>query len=51
LFIDGQVLLVDVVDLDIELVAHMGFGSYQERQKHTGKENNIQYMASMRKQM
>jgi hypothetical protein len=28
-FIDGQVLIVDIVDLDIGLVAHINFGSYR----------------------
>jgi hypothetical protein len=38
LFIDGQVLLVDVVDLDIELVAHIGSGSYREETETPKKE-------------
>jgi hypothetical protein len=29
LFIDGQVLIVGVVELDIRLVAHINFGSYR----------------------
>jgi hypothetical protein len=28
LFIDGQVLIIGVVDLDIRLVAHINSGSY-----------------------
>jgi hypothetical protein len=42
LFIDGQVLIVGVVDLDIRRVAHINSGSYREEAKHTRKENNIQ---------
>jgi hypothetical protein len=42
LFIDGQVLIVGVVDLDIGRVAHINSGSYREEAEHTGKENNIQ---------
>jgi hypothetical protein len=50
LFIDGKVLIVGVVDLDIGLVAHINSGSYREEARNTEKENNIQYMASMHKQ-
>jgi hypothetical protein len=43
LFIDGQVLIISVVDLDIGLVAHINFGSYWgEAETHQEKENNIQ---------
>jgi hypothetical protein len=51
LLIDGQVLIVGVVDLDIGLVAHIDSGSYREEAETHQKRNNIQYMASMRKEM
>jgi hypothetical protein len=35
LFIDGQVFIVDVVDLDIELVAHINSRSYSEGSRNT----------------
>jgi hypothetical protein len=41
LFIDGKVLVLRVVDLDIGLVAHINSVSYGEKQKHTGKEITI----------
>jgi hypothetical protein len=42
LFIDGQVLIIGVVDLDIGLVAHKTLDPTGEKQKHTGKRNSIQ---------
>jgi hypothetical protein len=40
-----------VVDLDIELVAHINSGSYRGEAETHRKRNDIQYMASMRKQI
>ena len=36
LFVDEQTLIFDVVDLDLELVAHINSGSYRE-EANTGK--------------
>jgi hypothetical protein len=38
LFIDGQVLIFSVVDLDIKLVAHISSGSYREETETPKKE-------------
>jgi hypothetical protein len=51
LFIDGQVLITDVVDPDIGRVAHLNSGSYRGEAETHRKKNSIQYMASMRKQL
>jgi hypothetical protein len=51
LFIDGQVLIFGVIDVDIRRVAHINSGSYREEAEHTRKKDSIQYMASMRKQI
>jgi hypothetical protein len=48
-FIDGQVFIVDIADLDIGLVAHINSGSYRG-EANTPEKNIIQYMASMHKQ-
>jgi hypothetical protein len=40
----------DVVDLDIERVAHINSGSYREEEQTHQKRNSIQYMASMHQQ-
>jgi hypothetical protein len=38
LFVDGQVLIVDVVELDIGLVAHINSGSYRGSRNTLEKE-------------
>jgi hypothetical protein len=42
LFIDGQVLIFDVVDLEIGSLLTSTPDPTGEKQKHTGKRNNIQ---------
>jgi hypothetical protein len=49
LFIDGEVLVLGVVDLHIGLVAHIDSGSYRGS-RNTPEKDSIKYMASMRKQ-
>jgi hypothetical protein len=51
LYVNGQVLVFGVTDVDIGLVARINSGSYQEEAEHTEKKDSIQYMASMRKQI
>jgi hypothetical protein len=42
LFINGKVLILDVVDLDVGLVAHINSESYREAETHRkGKQHSI----------
>jgi hypothetical protein len=50
LFIDGQVLIVGVVDLDIGALLTSTPDPTGEKQKHTGKGKQYSSMASMHKQ-
>jgi hypothetical protein len=50
LFIDEQVLVLRVVDLDIELIAHINSGSYRGEAETHRKGKQHSNMASMRKQ-
>jgi hypothetical protein len=44
LFIDGKVLIVGVVDLDIGLVAHINSGSYRgEVETHQKRETTFKH--------
>jgi hypothetical protein len=45
MYVDGQVLVFGVVEVDIGRVAHINSGSYREEAETHRKRNNIQYMA------
>jgi hypothetical protein len=49
LFIEGQVLIIGIVDLDIGLVAHINPGSYRGEAETHRKGEQYSNMASMRK--